>query len=207
MATTDLTPQKQSSKSSKSSKSKKKSRRKLSLNSVLNLNKTKETFVLSAHGVIYPEPYAKQIKIKNKNIDVVFYTDFGGVCFATNKDPNAICHNNYMKKRPKTSYDRPRQFSNIIPEMFFWNLRPTIKSNSGVKRCSDNYIIMNFDDHNRYPDKIMPWDLYAFRPYKILLSEVINYIEKYMSQNFELHILTCLELPHKYHISKLPVYS
>ena len=53
----------------------------------------------------------------------------------------------------------------------------------------------------------MSWDLYGFRPYKVLLSEVIDYIHKYMSQNFELHILTCLELPYNYNISKLPIYS
>ena len=111
-----------------------------------------------------------------------------------------------MKKRIPEAFDRPRKFSNIIPEMFFWNLRPTINSHSGVKRCRDNYIIMNFDDHNQFPDKIMPWDLYGFMPYKLLLSEVIDYIYRYMSKNFELHILTCLELPYNYNNKNLSTY-
>jgi hypothetical protein len=38
-----------------------------------------------------------QLKLEIKIYDVIFYTDFGGSCFATNKDPIAICHKNYMK--------------------------------------------------------------------------------------------------------------
>ena len=93
----------------------------------------------------------------------------------------------------------------MIPDLFFWPLRTTMPSHSGVKRCSDNKVIMNFD--RDYPDKIMPWDLYACRPYKIFLSDVIKIISLQFTKKFELHILTCLDMPYDYDRNLLPIYS
>ena len=163
----------------------------------------KEMFVLSAHGSVYP--YNPPINIKDKNIEVVFYTDFGGTCFATNRDPNLICNKTYKKRRNPGGHDRARKFTNMVPDLFFWPLKTTMESHSGVKRCGDNKIILNFD--RDYPDKIMPWDLYACRPYKIFLSDVIKIISLQFTKKFELHILTCLDMPYDYDRSLIPIYS
>ena len=165
----------------------------------------KDKYVLSAHGSMYP--FVDPIDISKKNISVVFYTDFGGTCYATNRDPNLVCKKRYMKGRSVFSHDRPREFNNLVPELFFWPLRTTMDSHSGVKQCNNNKIIMNFDNHQKYPDKIMPWDLYACRPYKIFLSEVIDYIYYNITKNFTLHILTCLDIPYNYNYDYLPKYS
>ena len=154
-------------------------------------------YVLSSHGImVLNEP----IDISEKNIKVFLYSDIGKSCFANNKDPNYIC-----LKKPHSRNVNPIELNNLVPDLMLYpddgndgndilytgKMDQTKKRfNSGVKKCSNNSIILNIDD---IPIKEPCESCDGY--YSIFLSDVIKMIEEMEPNGFELHILVCLDYP------------
>ena len=155
-------------------------------------------YVLSSHGImVLNEP----IDISEKNIKVFLYSEIGKSCFANNKDPNFICLN-----KPEFGNLTPTEFNNLVPDLMLYpddgndgndilyygimNETKKKKFKSGVKKCSNNSIILNIDD---IPIKEPCEGCDGY--YSIFLSDVIKMIEEMEPNGFELHILVCLDYP------------
>ena len=168
-----------------------------------------KTLILSSHGAIrYGSPV---IDISKLNINVIFYTRIGGGLDCTDKDPKSICSNPSTILLKKQT---PKIYSKQIPDMFLWPLITDwndvtkIDYPSGVEECDGEELsktpVITFD-YVEYKTELKGFNNKNIK-YSHLLSDVIKTLtltKKYT--NFNLHILSCLDLPQKR--VELPIYE
>ena len=155
-----------------------------------------EHFVLSAHGsadsrenFLFTIPH---------NIRLVTYDRFDTCTEYGTTDPNSICNGTFTRRHVVERFEGGQTFPNFL----LWgdggkqsNRSPYVvpEFHSGVKRCSDNAIVINIDQMHIIVNMEKRWR------YKTTLEQVVTDVSRFhvSSGNLaEIHLLICLGQVH-----------